>query len=74
MKEIKIVFRVGESDCMGRTFFDLFIDGEKQEDVKNFEISLTNEPNKDNIYEDYTYRLEKYINLEPVFMEYGDQC
>ncbi len=70
MKKIEIVFRDLDDThrCNHKTFFDLYFDGVKQENVKRFMIDLPDVPHspdeKNMIDLDlYTYTLEKYATI-----------
>ena len=75
MKEIKIVFKFLDPNSAGLydTWFDIYIDGVKQERVKRFAIDLPaklrDEINGTHLQKTYSYTLEQYVDLEEVIPE-----
>lgn len=65
MKEIKIVFKQANHNDIYNTWFDIFIDGKKQEEVKRFSIDLHDAEDID-LCKSFSYVLEKYVNIADV--------
>lgn len=65
MKEIKIVFKQTDHNDTYGTWFDIFIDGKKQEQVKRFSIDLHDTADID-LCKSFSYVLEKYVDISDV--------
>lgn len=64
--EIKLVFRAPK-DSLRDSWFDLYIDGKLEKNVKRFSIDVSNsDVIKENgiaAEDGFSYKIEKYINL-----------